>query len=77
MQILSGWFEEGNVLRDDYFKSFTLEIENPAIEEELEKHEAWKKKTQLRATPTALVNGYQLPGSYKIEDLRYFTELNI
>jgi len=35
--------------------------------------EAWKAKTQLRATPTILVNGYKLPDNYKIEDLRYFT----
>ena len=49
-------------------------MDNPDIETEFQKHEAWKGKTQLRATPTILVNGYQLLGNYKIEDLRYFTE---
>ena len=34
-----------------------------------------ESKTQLRATPTILVNGYQLPENYKIEDLKYFTAL--
>ena len=36
-----------------------------------------EKKTQIRATPTILVNGYQLPESYKIEDLQHFTEFNV
>jgi protein-disulfide isomerase len=54
-----------------------LNIENPEIETEFQKHEAWKTKTQLRATPTVLVDGYKLPDNYKIEDLRYFTEFNV
>ena len=77
VQILSDWFEKGRPLRDDYFKDMGLDMENPAIEVEFEKHVAWKQKTQIRATPTVLVNGYKLPESYKIEDLRYFTDLDI
>jgi hypothetical protein len=49
-----------------------LEVEN-----EFQKYEAWKENTKLRATPTLLVNGYQLPVNYKIEDLKYFAEFNI
>ena len=71
------WFENGNDLRDDYFSSLSLNMENPEIEVEFEKHEAWKKKNQLRGTPTVLINGYQLPESYKVEDLRYFTVLRL
>ena len=52
-------------------------MENPAIEAEFQKHEAWKEKAQLRATPTVLVNGYKLPDNYKIEDLQYFTGFNV
>jgi len=76
-QIFSDWFEKGKALSDDYFKDRNLDMENPEIEIEFQKHEAWRNKTQLRATPTVLVNGYQLPESYKVEDLRYFTEINI
>jgi len=75
--ILSHWFEKGTLLKDDYFKDMALDMDNPAIEVEFQKHEAWKTKTQLRSTPTILVNGFQLPGSYKIEDLRYFTDLDL
>jgi protein-disulfide isomerase len=77
MQILSDWFEKGKAQKDDYFKNFSLNMENPAIEEEFQKHEAWRQKTQLSATPTILVNGFQLPVSYKIEDIRYFTNLDL
>ena len=71
MQLLTDWFEKGKVFKDDYFKNFSLDMDNPEIEVEFLKHEAWEEKSQLRATPTILVNGYQLQESYKIEDLRY------
>ena len=77
MQLFGDWFEKGKELRDEFFSSLSLNMENPAIEVEFEKHEAWKNKNQLRGTPTVLVNGYQLPESYKVEDLRYFTELRL
>jgi len=76
-QLFTDWFEKGKALRDDYFKNMNLDMGNPEIEVEFQKHEAWRNKTQLRATPTVLVNGYQLPENYKVEDLRYFTEFNI
>ena len=52
-------------------------MKNPKVETEFQKHEAWKAITQLRGTPTILVNGYQLPENYKTEDLIYFTKLEI
>ena len=70
-QIFTEWFEKGKAFRDDYFKDMFLNVEYPEIENEFQKHEEWRKKTQIRATPTILVNGFQLPDSYKIEDLRY------
>ena len=82
-KLYSDWFERGKALKEDYFKSqpWIMEImDNPeikiAIEVEFQKHESWKEKTQLRATPTIIVNGYKMPDNYKIEDLCYFTEFN-
>jgi Protein-disulfide isomerase len=77
IHIFSEWFEKGRVLKDEYFKEQSLDMENPAIEVEFQKHEAWKTKNQLRGTPTILVNGYQLPESYKVEDLRYFADFDL
>jgi len=77
MQIFGNWFEKGKALRDEYFKDMCLDMDNPEIEVEFQKHEIWRKKTQLRSTPTVLVNGYQLPEIYKVEDLRYFMDLDL
>ena len=77
MHILSDWFEKGKALRDDYFKDSMLNIAHPDVEAEFQKHEQWRKTSQLRATPIVLVNGYQMPEEYKIEDLQYFVEQNI
>jgi len=76
-QIFTDWFEKGKALRDDYFKDKNFDMENPEIESEFKRHEDWRNKTQIRATPTILVNGYKLPDNYKIEDLRYFVEFEI
>jgi len=75
--IFNAWFEKGKAMKDDYFKDMGLDVDNPEVEAEFQKHEAWKQKTQIKATPTVLVNGYKLPESYKMEDLRYFTDLDM
>ena len=47
------------MLSDYRVRNAATRIKN--IEVELQKHESWQEKTQLRATPTILVNGYKLP----------------
>jgi protein-disulfide isomerase len=75
--IIADWFQKGKLLKEAFFNDLQLDMSNPAIEAEFQKHEAWIAKTQLRATPTILIHGYKVPDNYKIEDLRYFTELEI
>jgi len=70
LQLITDWFENGVAKRDAYYKDWALDIKAQEVEAEFQKHEAWRKKTQIRATPTVLVNGYQLPEMYKIEDLQ-------
>jgi len=77
MKIVSDWFEKGKELRGIYFKNMELDAESRDVEDEFQRHELWRKKTQIRATPTVLVNGYQLPENYKIEDLQHFYEFNV
>jgi protein-disulfide isomerase len=76
-QIFHDWFENGKELRDEFFKNRKLDKDTPDAEVEFEKHKAWREKTKMNATPTVLVNGYQLPDNYKVEDLQYFTKLNV
>ena len=59
------------------FYDLNLDVTSLEVEVEFQRHEKWKEKTQLRSTPTIVVNGYKLPDNYKIEDLRYFTVLNV
>ena len=54
-----------------------ININAPAVEQEFRTHEEWKKETKLMATPTILINGYELPDVYKIEDLIFFKDLRI
>jgi len=75
--IIADWFERGKPLREAFFSDLNLDIEDTQVEIEFQKHEAWREKTKLRATPTILVNGYKLPDNYKIEDLKYFTKIEV
>jgi len=75
--LYSNWFGKGKTLREAFFSDMQLDMSNPAVEVEFQKHESWKKKAQLRSTPTILVNGYKLSESYKVEDLKYFTGINL
>jgi len=76
-RIIADWFERGRLQGEAFFSNLSLNIADPKIETEVQKHKAWTKKSQLRATPTILVNGYKLPDNYKIEDLRYFAEIDL
>ena len=73
-RIITDWFERGKPRGESFFSNLGLDIEDPKIEIELQKHKVWTEKSQLRATPTILVNGYKLSDSYKIEDLKYFVK---
>lgn len=75
--IYKDWFEKGIRQNDAFFNDFHLETHSFQAEDEFQRHETWKEKTQLIVTPTILVNGFKLPENYKIEDLRYFTEFNV
>jgi len=65
--LYADWFEKGKALKEAFFDDLQLDISNPAIEAEFQKHESWKEKTQLWATPTIIVNGFKLSENYKIE----------
>lgn len=74
--IYNEWFKSGKMNRDAFFLKYPVDINNNAVTEEFNLHKAWIQKSQFRATPTLLVNGYKLPVNYRIEDLKYFTDLD-
>lgn len=73
--VYNEWFEDGKHKKEDTFKKYNLNIEASDVIEEFSKHQAWKEETKLRATPTILINGYELNDNYKIEDIKYFLDL--
>jgi len=75
--IIANWFKRGKYLGEAFFKELQLDIINPNVETEFQKHKAWLEKTQLKTTPIILVNGYKLLENYQLEDLRYFTKFNV
>ena len=74
-RIYAEWFEYGKFNKESFFEKYIVDTENKAVTDEFNRHETWKKMAQLHATPTLLVNGYKLPESYRLEDLKYFTDL--
>lgn len=67
-ELYDNWFKRGKYNKEVFFRQNNLSI-NGVVEEEFAKHEVWKRQNNLQATPTVLINGYELPEQYKIEDL--------
>lgn len=75
--IYNEWFKSGRSNRNYFFKKYDYDIRNENVISEFNLHAQWINETKLRATPTILINGYRLPDNYKIEDLKYFSKLDI
>lgn len=71
-RIFSEWYESGKLQKEEFFRKYHTDLDNPAVEIECAKYKRWRQQTRIGATPTILVNGYKLPDQYKIEDLKYF-----
>lgn len=76
-KIYDEWYSSTKNISNNYIKKFNFNLESREIEEEFEKHQAWIAKANLHATPIILFNGYEIPNIYQIEDLKYFTDLNV
>lgn len=74
-RIYMEWFEKGKFKKEVFFEKHPVDMNHTTVTEEFNRHKAWIASYQLRATPTVLINGYKLPDNYKIEDLKYFTDL--
>ncbi len=75
--IYNEWFDNGKRDKEKFFKKYNLEMDFPEAEKEFEKHKIWKFKNELFSTPTILINGYELPAEYTIEDILNFTSLDV
>ncbi len=75
-RIYNEWFDNGKYDKETFFKQYGF-VENDNISDEFREHLEWNKRNKLRATPTILFNGYELPEMFfqRIELLAYFTDL--
>lgn len=54
-----------------------MDIGDPYVPEEYNKHLKWGRINNIESTPTVFVNGYLLPDLYKLEDIRYFVDIDL
>ena len=73
--IYNKWFTEGKYDKENFFKQYNFK--HTELSEEHKKHNKWKTDTRLSATPTILINGREIPANYNIEDLVYFSDLDV
>jgi hypothetical protein len=77
--LIQDWFELADLNR--FRKQYPLQTngQNPELETLIARHSDWFDKAEIKGTPTFFVNGFKLPGQYRIDDLRYlivgFSEL--
>lgn len=72
----SKWYAGEKNNHENIVKECSDQIHNDEVEKELSKHKEWRKRTNLVATPTILVNGFELPDEYEIEDLTMIVDAN-
>lgn len=75
--IYSSWYEKDKDKYKEIWEKYTYVIHSETIEIEMQKHLEWKRRTGFTATPTILVNGYELPHEYELTDLAMIVNLSI
>lgn len=73
-EIYHRWYDKEKYHVDTFIQSLGYDITSESVTKELKRHNEWKETNKLSATPTILVNGYQLPEHYQIEDMAEFID---
>lgn len=70
-QLVRDWFEQAGI--NAFREKYPLQVngQNKELESLAMQHSDWFKKADIKGTPTFFVNGYKLPGQYRVGDLRY------
>ncbi|NDV57145.1 vitamin K epoxide reductase family protein [Bacteroides sp. 519] len=67
---LDNWYRYGQYNEDDFLKKNLFDNNNTDLTDELNRHKEFIERTGIRATPTILFNGYEMPLSkYGLNDL--------
>ena len=72
MPIYEEWYAGAKNDIDGFIRKYQLDASSSKVNEIMSFHNKWCQTVNIEATPTIFVNGYKLPESYKVEDLKYF-----
>lgn len=67
---LHDWYGQKQKSYNDWSKVYPVEL-NEKEYYKLEKQSTWCSLAEIKATPTFLVNGYRLPETYQLKDIKY------
>lgn len=70
-EALKYWYGADKKDYNAFAKKYPVGLEMERQSEKLESMHQWSKEAGIAFTPTFFINGRQLPGVYKIEDLKY------
>jgi uncharacterized membrane protein/protein-disulfide isomerase len=70
---LHDWYEQKQKDYNAWSKNYPIELKE-AEYYKLDRQHDWYKMAEVTATPTFFVNGYRLPDSYQLPDLKYMLE---
>ena len=70
-QALIDWYTPDQKDYEMFAAKYSLNGELEMKESKLEAMNKWCREVDISFTPTFFVNGYQLPETYTIEDLKY------
>lgn len=78
VSFLDEWYHWGRYNETSFLQKHDFDKDSPSVLTEHQKHKDWINKTNIRATPTILFNGYELPGDkYRLDDLVLLKDVNI
>ncbi|MDR2916910.1 MAG: thioredoxin domain-containing protein [Tannerella sp.] len=76
LALLKDWLRYGKDHWEHFYKK-KFDYNDIDMLNEFQKHKMLIKKINIKATPTILFNGYELPNGYTTEILRFFSDINM
>lgn len=67
------WYAKERYRSKEFINSFYFDTCTEQVLSEMQKHKKWKTQTGYSSTPTIIVNGYEIPKDYELEDIVFIT----
>lgn len=71
-KVLDEWYLAGQKDYNTFAAKYPMNGELKKQSDKISKMRQWCDRVNIKYTPTIFVNGYELPGNYKISDINYF-----